>query len=290
MKGYEQITNPATGRKVSVYGKTGQKIINSYINHAQSGGDATPHMGARPARRTQNITPEILAASQRQLADRSQGGQPVRNDPAAQHGHDQGAGPFQAVSSLELKMVGPVAQNLRPRARGTRAERDAGIERGQPVGPYWPTIVGTGGAPDRDLLDSPSMAQILQTNTTNKTKDQVNFLSEAGTVSQAEKDAIEEAMRIGDGSGFIDFPGLKLLFRGVLYDFLMRDGKIIFQLEKNDDVHSKCQTRGSRRLDGVIHYTKSKGGKMVLTKIDLERPNCWPRRLPNTNPVSRISL
>ena len=103
MKGYEQITNPATGRKVSVYGKTGQKIINSYINHAQSGGDATPHMGARPARRTQNITPEILAASQRQLADRSQGGQAVRNDPAAQHGHDQGAGPFQAVSSLELK-------------------------------------------------------------------------------------------------------------------------------------------------------------------------------------------
>ena len=141
-----------------------------------------------------------------------------------------------AVSSVELRMVGPVAQNLRPRARGTRAERDAGIDKGQPVGPFWPTVVGTGGAADVDLLDSLKMAQILQTNTTNKTKDQINFLSEAGSVSQAEKDALEEALRLGDGSGFIDFPGLKLLFRGVLYDFLMRDGKIIFQLEKNDDV------------------------------------------------------
>ena len=194
MKGYEQITNPATGRKVSVYGKTGQKIINSYINHAQSGGDATPHMGARPARRTQSITPEILAASQRQLADRTQGGQTVRNDAAAPHGHEAGPGPIHAVSSVELRMVGPVAQNLRPRARGTRAERDAGIDKGQPVGPFWPTVVGTGGAADVDLLDSPKMAQILQTNTTNKTKDQINFLSEAGSVSQAEKDALEEAL------------------------------------------------------------------------------------------------
>ena len=40
MKGYEKITNPVTGRKVSVYGKTGQSIISSYINHAQEGGDA----------------------------------------------------------------------------------------------------------------------------------------------------------------------------------------------------------------------------------------------------------
>ena len=85
-----------------------------------------------------------------------------------------------------------------------------------------------------------------------------NFLSEAGTVSQAEKDAIEEAMRIGDGSGFIDFPGLKLLFRGVLYDFLMRDGKIIFQ-SKRTMMSTQNKTHGSRRLDGVIHYTKSIG-------------------------------
>ena len=73
MKGYEKITNPVTGRKVSVYGKTGQAIINSYINHAQEGGDATPHMGARPARRTQTITQEVIDTSRIQLARGSQG-------------------------------------------------------------------------------------------------------------------------------------------------------------------------------------------------------------------------
>ena len=134
------------------------------------------------------------------------------------------------------------------------------------------------------------MAEILQANVTNKTKDQINFLSEGGNVSQGEKDALEDAMKHGDGSGFIDFPGLKLLFRGVLFDFLMRDGRIIFQLEKPRDVHSQCQTRGSRRLDGAIHYSKSKGGKIVLNKVSLERPSCWPKKLLPTNPVSRVTL
>ena len=280
MKGYEKITNPVTGRKVSVYGKTGQSIISSYINHAQEGGDATPHMGARPARRTQRITQEIMDTSRIQLAPGSQGsGSAVRNSAATPHGHDGGPAPMHAVSSVELSLVGPVAQNLRPKARGTRAERDEGIEKGTPVGPFWP-----------DVFNSPKMAEVLQTNVSNKTKDQINFLSEPGDVSQGEKDAIEEALRNGDGSGFIDFPGLKLLFRGVLYDFLMRDGRIIFQLEKNNDVHSRCQSRGSRRLDGVISYTKSKGGKIVLNKVSLERPNCWPKKLGRENPVSRISL
>ena len=50
------------------------------------------------------------------------------------------------------------------------------------------------------------MAEILQANVTNKTKDQINFLSEGGNVSQGEKDALEDAMKHGDGSGFIDFP------------------------------------------------------------------------------------
>ena len=59
MKGYEQITNPATGRKVSVYGKTGQKIISSYINHAQSGGDATP-LGARPQEELKTSHPKSV--------------------------------------------------------------------------------------------------------------------------------------------------------------------------------------------------------------------------------------
>ena len=134
------------------------------------------------------------------------------------------------------------------------------------------------------------MASVLQENVTNKTKDQINFLSAPGVVSQGEQDALKEALEHGDGSGFIDFPGLKLLFRGVLYDFLMRDGRIIFQLEKNNDVHSRCQSRGSRRLDGVISYSKTKGGKIVLNKVSLERPNCWPKRLGRENPVSRISL
>ena len=279
MKGYEKITNPVTGRKVSVYGKTGQAIINSYINHAQEGGDATPHMGARPARRTQTITEDIINTSRIQLARGSQGsGTAVTNTPAAPHDHD-GAAPNVPCSSVELSLVGPVAANLRPKARGTRQERDQGIEKGEPTGPFWP-----------DDFDSPKMAEVLQGNVTNKTKDQINFLSAPGVVSQGEREALKEALEHGDGSGFIDFPGLKLLFRGVLYDFLMRDGRIIFQLEKNNDVHSRCQSRGSRRLDGVISYSKSKGGKIVLNKVSLERPNCWPKRLGRENPVSRISL
>ena len=284
MKGYDKITNPATGRKVSVYGKTGQQIINNYLGE-QSGGDATPHMGARPSRRTQRITQEIRDAGAAQLATSSGRGRTVRGRPAAVHGHaaqavaDVAGDQQHSVSSVELSLVGPVAVNLRPRARGTRAERDEGIERGTPIGPFWP-----------DVFDSPKMAEVLQHHTTNKTKDQINFLSEGGNVSQGERDALEEAMKLGDGSGFIDFPGLKLLFRGVLFDFLMRDGRIIFQLEKPRDVHSQCQTRGSRRLDGAIHYSKSKGGKIVLNKVSLERPNCWPKKLLPTNPVSRVTL
>ena len=284
MKGYDKITNPATGRKVSVYGKTGQQIIKNYLGE-QSGGDATPHMGARPARRTQTITQEIRDAAAAQLATPSGRGTTVRGRPAAAHGHaaqaiqDVAGDQQHSVSSVELSLVGPVAVNLRPRARGTRAERDEGIERGTPIGPFWP-----------DAFDSPKMAEVLQHHTTNKTKDQINFLSEGGNVSQGERDALEEAMKHGDGSGFIDFPGLKLLFRGVLFDFLMRDGRIIFQLEKPRDVHSQCQTRGSRRLDGAIHYSKSKGGKIVLNKVTLERPNCWPKKLLPTNPVSRVTL
>ena len=280
MKGYEKITNPVTGRKVSVYGKTGQSIIHSYINNAQSGGDATPHMGARPARRSQRITADIRASTVSQLADGPGAGSSVINGPAAAHGH-AGVDINQpnSVSSIEISMVAPVAQNLRPRARGTRAERDEGIAKGTLMGDYFPAA-----------LDSLKMAEVLQSNVVNKTKDQINFLSEEGEVSAAERAALEDAVRLGDGSGFIDFPGLKLLFRGVLYDFLMRDGRIIFQIQKPADIHSKCQSRGSRRLDGVIHYTKSKGGKLSLTKVDLERPNCWPKKLGSENPVSRVSL
>ena len=274
MKGYDKITNPATGRKVSVYGKTGQQIINNYLGE-QSGGDATPHMGARPSRRTQRITQEIRDAAAAQLATPSGRGRTVRGRPAAAHGHaaqavaDVAGDTQHSVSSVELSLVGPVAVNLRPRARGTRAERDEGIERGTPIGPFWP-----------DVFDSPKMAEVLQHHTTNKTKDQINFLSEGGNVSQGERDALEEAMKHGDGSGFIDFPGLKLLFRGVLFDFLMRDGRIIFQLEKPRDVHSQCQTRGSRRLDG-IHYANLKVEKLFLTKYHLNALTAGQKTLGN---------
>ena len=40
----DKITNPVTGRKVSIYGKTGQFIINKYVANEQNGGDTTPHM------------------------------------------------------------------------------------------------------------------------------------------------------------------------------------------------------------------------------------------------------
>ena len=134
------------------------------------------------------------------------------------------------------------------------------------------------------------MADILQQNVTNKTRDQITFLAGHGAVSDAEQDAFDDAVKHGDGTGLIDFPNLKLLFRGVLYDFLMRDGKIVFQIEKSPDVHSKCQSRGSRRLDGTIHYTTSKQGKLNLNKVELERGNCWPKKLGKEHPVAKVSL
>ena len=144
-----------------------------------------------------------------------------------------------------------------------------------------------------DALNSRRMAEVLQHNSVNKTKDQINFVANVdGQVSQDEKNAFEDALEHGDGSGFIDFPGLKLLFRGVLFDFLMRDGKIIFQVQHRPEVHSKCQSRQSRRLDGSISYQKAKGGKIVLTQVSLERgkQECWPKKLPRDDPIARASL
>ena len=130
----------------------------------------------------------------------------------------------------------------------------------------------------------------MQKNVTNRTKDQITFLSGEGEVSQEERDDFEEALKYGDGSGLIDFPNLKLLFRGVLYDFMMRDGKIVFQIQKSRSVHSRCQTRGSRRLDGVIHYKKAQNGRIILEKVALEKGTCWPKKLPAADPVAKVSL
>ena len=117
MKGYDKITDPvATGRKVSVYGKTGQQIIKNYLGE-QSGGDATPHMGARAARRTQNITQEIRDADDAQLATASGRGITVRGRPAAAHDHvaqavqDVAGDHTTLVSSVELTLVGPCNRN-----------------------------------------------------------------------------------------------------------------------------------------------------------------------------------
>ena len=282
MKGYEKITNPVTGRKVSVYGKTGQQIINSYINHAQSGGDATPHMGARPQRRRGPDAASINAAQTAQVLN--SGTTAVTGHAAPVTGR-----PADTVeaSAISLSVIAPVAQNIRPKATNRDiapqgALAGQGFKRGEPYGPMFP-----------DALNSRRMAEVLQHNSVNKTKDQINFVANVdGQVSADEKAAFEDALEHGDGSGFIDFPGLKLLFRGVLFDFLMRDGKIIFQVQHRPEVHSKCQSRQSRRLDGSISYQKAKGGKIVLTQVSLERgkQECWPKKLPRDDPIARASL
>ena len=272
----DKITNPITGRKVSIYGKTGQTIINKYVANEQRGGDTTPHMGVRRGREgNSRITQAISDASRTRLGeDRS-----VAHRAASNHGHDELPARRPNVSAIALSVVEPVAANLRPRARGTRAERDEGIKKGERIGPVYPAV-----------LNSAKMAEVLQANTQNKTKDQLTFLAGEGEPTQPEQDAFEEAIRHGDGSGFMDFPNLKLLFRGVLYDFLMRNGTITFQIEKSANVHSRCQTRGSRRLDGKIKYTYSKRGKLVLEKVMLERPTCWHKKLANEHPSARATL
>lgn len=271
----DKITNPVTGRKVSVYGRTGRQIVNHYLNE-QDGGDVSAHMGARASRRTHRLTREIKDSSRRILGDDNS----VEVTAAASHDHDQmGMAERPNVSSLSLNIIKPVAHNLRERARGTRAERDEGIKKGALIGPVYPAV-----------LDSAKLADVLQSNTINKTKDQITFLSGEGAPSQAEQDAFEDALRLGDGTGLMDYPNLKLLFRGVLYDFMMRDGKIVFQIEKSPSVHSRCQTRGSRRLDGCIRFSTNKQGKIVLNKVELERSTCWPKKLDSSHPVARVSL
>ena len=271
----DKITNPVTGRKVSIHGKTGQSIINSYIANGQEGGDSTPHMGVARQRRGNNrITQAIRDSSRRRLGD----DRSVSHRGARTHAHD-GNAPRPNVSAIALDIVEPIAANLRPRARGTRIERDQGIQKGDPVGPFYPAN-----------LNSAKMAEVLQANTQNKTKDQVTFLAGEGEPTRAEQEALEEALDQGDGTGFIDYPNLKLLFRGVLYDFLMRDGTITFQIEKSNNVHSRCQTRGSRRLDGKIKYSYSKRGRLVLEKVMLERPSCWHKKLSSEHPSARATL
>ena len=46
----DKITNPVTGRKVSIYGATGKQILNTYSHSIQNGGDTKPHMGVKRSR------------------------------------------------------------------------------------------------------------------------------------------------------------------------------------------------------------------------------------------------
>ena len=111
-------------------------------------------------------------------------------------------------------------------------------------------------------------------------------------VSANQKLYFEDALRLGDGTGLIHFKGLKLLFRGQLFDFIMRDGLINFQIEKPNGggTKSSCVSRVGRRLDGGITYSISKKGVLSLDKLKLERPACWMPKLHSSNPLSQASI
>ena len=279
MKGYEQITNPYTGRKVSVYGKIGQSILNQYVNHSQSGGAATPHMGV-----------DGDVATNCRITDRMRvSADAVSKDPRG-FATPQGEG---METHIGIDLVDKIRARVRPKARGTKAERDQGWQKDDPMGPYFP-----------DTLNSQKMACALQRSAINKTKDQIQFVAAVGAqiqpgaddptgVSANQKRYFEDAMREGDGSGLIHFKTLKLLFRGQLFDFIMRDGLIVFQIEKANEggTPSRCISRVGRRLDGSISYTWSqKTGRITLNKVSLERPKCWMPKLSDLNPLSQASI
>ena len=288
MKGYEQITNPYTGRKVSVYGKIGQSILNEYVGHSQKGGDATPHMGVDGNRGTNcTITDKMTRSSAKVSADRRGGPSPAGDG---------------MESHIGIELVALAAACVRPKSTGTKAQRNDGWEKGDPMGPFFP-----------DALNSQKMACALQgsiscgsaqAKTINKTKDQIQFvaapgapLAQAGAddpngVSANQKLYFEDALRLGDGTGLIHFKGLKLLFRGQLFDFIMRDGLITFQIEKPNGggTKSSCVSRVGRRLDGGITYSIKKNGALQLEKVNLERSACWMPKLHVSNPLSQASI
>jgi hypothetical protein len=290
MKGYEQITNPYTGRKVSVYGKIGQSILNEYVDHSQSGGDATPHMGVDGNRGSNcTITDKMRASNTRVSADRRGGPSPAGDG---------------MESHVGIELVALIAACVRPKSTGTKAQRNEGWEKGDPMGPFFP-----------DELNSQKMACALQgsiscgemnarAKTVNKTNDQIQFVATAGAgqlapgaddpngVSANQKLYFEDALRVGDGSGLIHFKGLKLLFRGQLFDFIMRDNLITFQIEKPNGggTKSSCVSRVGRRLDGGISYSIKKNGSLSLDKVKLERSSCWMPKLQSSNPLSQASI
>jgi len=92
-------------------------------------------------------------------------------------------------------------------------------------------------------------------------------------------------LRDGDGSGLLDYHGLKLNFRGMLFDFIMTDNSINFSIDKNDNVISntipraKCMVTPNGYLQGKIKYKLSDDGKTIeLTSVELQKDveDCWP--------------
>ena len=279
MKGYEQITNPYTGRQVSVYGKIGQSILNEYVDHSQMGGDATPHMGVDGNRGTNCTITAKMRRSDAEVSADARGGPSPTGEGMESH--------------IGIELVALIAARVRPKSKGTKTQRDEGWQKGEPMGPFFP-----------DALNSQKMACALQHKTVNKTKDQIQFVATPGAALQAEgaddpngvsanqKLYFEDALRVGDGSGLIHFKQLKLLFRGQLFDFIMRDSLITFQIEKPNGggTKSSCVSRVGRRLDGGISYSIKKNGSLSLDKVKLERSSCWMPKLHTSNPLSQASI
>ena len=89
MKGYGQITNPVTGRKVSVRGATGQSVLRSYLQNAQSG-------GARRSRTRRSRTRRSRSPARRQ---RGGAGMREREKPVDNLMHDL---PYNRVPVLDI--------------------------------------------------------------------------------------------------------------------------------------------------------------------------------------------
>lgn len=92
-------------------------------------------------------------------------------------------------------------------------------------------------------------------------------------------------LRNGDGTGLLDYHGLKLNFRGMLFDFIMTNNSINFSIDKNDNAisnivpRSKCMITPNGYLQGKIKYNMSEDGKSIeLTSVELQKDvdDCWP--------------
>lgn len=113
---------------------------------------------------------------------------------------------------------------------------------------------------------------------------------------QSNKSVWRKMQRGSPADALIDYHGLKLQFRGMLFDFVMSGSQIKFSIDKNIQVlrpgsgrndrpgqrarpSSKCLINPSGHLTGTIDYAVE-GDRVVLKKCSLEgaRSNCWPSK------------